>query len=1368
SGEDGWVEVYAYSLWPGSFEACGTYQGSVSGPRTITFSSNSASALKSWFKVEPKAGNQDDPKARADGKDAYTVSVTLNDSAGHPVNTAGATVVFTPKGISGAQTQQYQVISGSAGLGLATLDLTSVKAGTWEIQVKAGDDALATQDEPPVQTVAVEFLAGPGDAAHSRLVSPIAPSKANGAERQVVTAQVADSFDNPVAGAGVVFEVPSGVMALTPGGSWESGPTSVTVPTSGDPASKGVASLALTSTKVGSFNVTAQVGGEDVTEGSPARATFANADLSLGNSLFTIPDGATPKTVGTEFHTPTVTLMDESKNVYTPALPVTFYYRLAGTQDWKEGDTVETQGGVAVWNTFTRTIAGTYEVRATVPTGQVPDANTVRQAVFQAGAADLDKSFLTVSPGPVVPNDSATYTATLTLWDRYENPVSGATVEFTLTEGDEAHFVTQGCEGRTCSGLTTSPLGKAAVEVASPQALTTTVMALLGPVPVDAKDLVFEAGDTAASESSWTINPPPPGPLVADGDEAYDVVVTLHDEDGAPVDGGEVHFVFDVPGVTVTPSGPWEAGADGLVKVKFTSEKAASYTVNAVTSGNPILGADKEADQKIGFVAGAASLDEDKTFLTPPISGATVGGTQVVTATVQDAKGNPVTNAQVRFAVPEDTTAPGSTEGPVDANGRATLTLTSTKAGNYGVTAQVSQDGLNWKDIEGGSPAQVRFAAGAVSGAKSKIYATETGTKPVGGAPYTVVVELMDQYSNPVRIADQYVLVEFRLVDGQGNPVAGVPTEVRSIQTDGSGAASTDFSTTKAGIWRATATTGGAPVEVGSPVDLVFTPGTAHAGASSLSVTSNSVLANGEARHGSTVTVKDAYGNPVPGAQVKFVIDQGAPGIAGPTLDPGSGEVKAGPDGTASVYITSFEPGSFPVSATIADETVAGSGQSVTFDSGPPDPSKSRYDLNPDTAKGPSVAVIASGDPNTDYYTLKVTVRSKAGILVPSARVRLAGLDPSEVFVVEAGGFAGATGTVKSDSYGTYTWRLYSDQAGEFTGSVQVATGSDTWGDIAPEPFTLRFAAGTASATHSWLAAPAGPVQADGQAKAEVRAHVRDDADNDVDTGTVEFTVPEGATAWVDGTATQGGENVTVSAPVSFGYASVWYSSTKAATATVGATVGGAAIDLVKNHEETATVDQQGRVPVQFTASAATAQASILTIATAGDTIVANGSQKHKAEVAANDAQGNPAPGTLVIFRYGPDDAHLTERTIAAGPDGVAVAEFASRRAITYVVHAEVAGAPVTNSPQNVAFVAGPFDAERTLASFEVEDATALATGTHELYAKMCAQDAEGNPIEDQTLGFELTKKGQGAVFTPLADGKQEASGASGAGGCVT
>ncbi|MDR1188368.1 MAG: Ig-like domain-containing protein [Bifidobacteriaceae bacterium] len=1368
SGADGWAYAKAYSLWPGDFDARGGYQAALSQVRQVHFSNVPASAATSRFEVAPKASNSAHPKAVADGKEAYTVTVTLRDVSGTALNAAGATVRMTPRGIVGAAVRDFPVVSGTTGTsktGQAVIDLTTVKAGRWEVTVLVGQDALGTVADPAVKAVSAEFVPGAASAEHSRLVAPVGTVKADGKERQTVLAQIADNNANAVTGQAVVFAVPSDVQALDADGKWVAGPASVSLTTSAASGHEGAAELVLISKLVGDYSVEAKVGGKDIEQGSPAVAQFVNADLSTAGSEFVVASMPSAKAVGTEFHTPRVTLKDQTGNLYTPSVAVTFYYKAQSASLWTTGPTVQTVKGVALWDKFTVTTAGSYDVRAHVAQGQIPDAQTTRSALFAAGPADATQSVFWASTGQVSPNDKDTHAATVTVKDAYGNLVKGAKVDFELPASDPAHFTTTGCKAKTCE-LTSSELGLARVEVASPSAVTTHITGGIAKVKVGEEDLVFAAGAPDAAKSSWTITPT--GPLTADGARAYTAKVQVRDSSGAAARGGTVDF--DLPGA-VKPSrdGPYAADSNGLVTVDFTSEVAGKHTVNAKIGSAKI----PAADQVIEFAAGDISDAKDRTFLTSPASSAVADAkdTQVVTATVRDAKGNPVTDAEVRFAVPADTKAVGATQGAVDSSGQARLTLTSTKADSYDVTAEARKGSTgSWIAVKGGSPAVAVFKAGAVNLTKSSISKTETGPKVAdGAAAYTVLVELKDQHDNPVKVAGTSVTAEFRLHDSKGQAVAGVAAVTRSLTTDADGVATTAFATKTAGQWRATAQIGAGQIVGGSPVPLDFKAGAADPAASALKVTPNNVEADGKARHRATVTAVDANGNPVGGAQVAFAVDQGAPGVTGPSLIATTGGGATGTattdsDGLAHVDVTSHEPGSFMVSAKIGGKEVKDSPQPVSFDAGAPDPGESSYELTPDTVKSTTAQVIASGKA-TDAYELTVRVRSAAGILVPNAAVRLTGLDTSKVSIVETGGVSGVTATPASSAYGHHTWHLYSATAAEFSGTVEVRTASGDWKKIEPASFKLRFGSGVASADHSWLIAPVAPVEANGADTATVRAHIVDAKGNDVQAGNVRFTVPAGLTATA-AAPVAGGADVTIDAPIRGGYAAVTYTSKAANAYKVTATVGDEAIKLVKDAGEQTDKATDGRVEVVFQPGKAASSNSVLTVTTAAK--VADGKEKHRAEVTVKDATGNLVPGTRVVFRYGPDATHMSERTEAADAKGVAAVEFASTEATAYTVEARIAGAEVKDSPAKAEFVAGPFDLTKTLASFEVQDTTAMATGRHPLWARMRAQDAHGNPVKGVTLGFKATAPGDGPVFAPLASGLKTTTGVSPSDGLVT
>ncbi|MDR1186879.1 MAG: Ig-like domain-containing protein [Bifidobacteriaceae bacterium] len=1375
SAQDGWAEVSIASLWPGDFGVRGSYEGVDSGAQQVRFSNVPADPATSRFEIAVGSGGQGDTPV-ADGRDGYTVTVNLRDSSGAPVNQAGATVVMSPRGIPGAAEVRLPLQSGTAGQGLATAALDTLKAGLWEVSVLIGNDQIGTEADAGAKTIEAPFrpgtpAVGPGA---SELIAPLSPAKADGAQTQTVTAIVKDANGNPIAGQPVVFAIPQGVTAHPAGSGPTPGPASVTVTTSNSPP--GAAELVVVSTKTGSSAITATVAGKRIEAGSPVTAVFVNADLAPAESEFVIPTMPAAKTVATGRHTPQVTLRDASGNLYTPTEPVSFYYKPTAEAAWTAGPVVNTVAGVARWTDFTVEEAGAYDVRANVASGQVPDAKTTRSALFASGPATIAQSTFGASAGAVAPNAPVAHEVTVAVRDAFGNPVAGEPVTLVLPAGDAARFTTDGCDPKRCT-IDSTATGLVSVSVASPSAVVTHVIATIGANAVLGEaDLAFEAGAADAAHSTWEIAPA--GPVVADARAAYTATVQVNDSNDAAKADGVVTFSIP-PEVTITEAPPHRADRSGRLTVHLTSAKAGTYTVGA-RIGTADIG---QADRKLVFKAGPISDDPARTRLTGPPSDARADGarTQVVTATVADAQGNPVVGAMVRFAVPDGTAlAPGaSAEAPVDADGQARLELVATAAGRYEVTAQAKPDaGGVYQAIAGGSPVAVNFVAGPVAPAESAVSRTSAGAAAADGkAAHVVKTELKDRHGNPV--AGAAVTVTIRLYDAAGSaPVPGVAPIVRELVTAADGSATTDFATTVAGRWQATASTGAGPVAHGAQAVLVFQPLAASPGTSTFDVTNDNVLADGAANHSAWVIVTDANGNPVPGAGVKFAVEPRAPGAPGPVMDPANGVVEAcdprapgapawcDQPGKAQVAIKSSEPGSFKVSASVGGTVVARAPESVSFDSGPPDPEQSSYTLRPDTAGGPQVSMDASGDPR-HAYTLTAEVRSPAGILVPAARLRLTGLDAAKVSILEADGASGLTGAPGSAGYGAHTWHLYSATAGSFTGRLEVDIGADQWRPIGPDPFTLRFNASIASAADSWLVQPDGSAQATGAATLEAKVHVRDVNGNDVNTGQVVFDVPDGLTAEVGGKDTPGAPGATVAAPVVQGFATVLYKSVVAGVYAIRAKAEGNDVSTVKDAREDASLTTNGQVKLEIGPGPAASDKSVLTVPTAsgGATKVADSAQRHRAEVVVRDAFDNLVPGAWVMFRYGPDEERLTEATVRADSQGRASVEFASSAIARFTVRAQVGGLPVDGSPSTAAFVAGPLDLERTLASFEVQDSSALATGAHPLSVRMRAQDASGNPVAGASLGFRLTAPGDGPVFAPLASGGKDHSGLSDADG---
>ncbi|MDR2564537.1 MAG: Ig-like domain-containing protein [Bifidobacteriaceae bacterium] len=1160
SGDDGLVHVSITSLYEGHFDVRGQIGADLSGapyPKA-NFTVDVPDPARSSFSVAPTAANASPAQVIADNSDSYTATIVLRNAAGVAINGVGGTLYFTPKGIPGATEQTVPFIVGVNGApqGTAEVVLKTLKAGLWDVGVKIGADPVATQPLGTVTTVEVEFVPGPiaHGADRSRLVSPTAAAKADGTDTQTVTAHVMDANQNPYKAADVVFSLPANVKSGTLTGE-------VTVRTD----DQGVARLVATSTVVGEYNITARVGSVALTHSSPAKARFTNADLSLPNSKFTIPTAGTEKVVLSEHHTPKVELFDATGNAYLPATSVTFSYKLASASTWTAGATLPTSGGVVTWTAFTVAAAGTYDVKAEVSSGQV---GGVLQAAFGPGPIDLDltRASFWHSTGAVLSDNHATHSASIVVQDASTNPIRNQAVTFTLDPAKAAHFVDQatGADLGKSVNVLSSDVGLTRIWLADGTPETTHLTVAIGSDQVGETDFQFSTDAPSALNSSWVVTPA--GAQVADGVAAFTATVTVRDATTpTPLLVPNAEVAFEVPAqVRIVEAGPYLTGSNGQVTVHLTSEIADTYPVRALIGGDGIA----PDPTSITFEAGPISFEPGKTTLRGPGVTAVANGTArlAATATVRDAKANPVVDAVVEFSVPAGLTAktaagdlagPAVVEVAVDpVTAVAVLEYVTTVADSYEVTARAKKGAAGaYGDITDGSPATLTFTHGPVSAATSVIAKDRPGPLTADGVQaYGVTVTLLDAEGNAHTQADVPVRVTYTL---------GSQTTEEDLLTNAAGIASTSFATPVAGHWQATATVASAPVGVGSPLPLDFEPGPADPDVSVFSTTTGNVLANGTAAHSAWVVVTDAQGNPVTGRTVAFAVATGAPAVAGPVLtggspsatavscDPSAADAPTWCDqaGKALVYVTSNEPGSFAASATLESQNVNGSPRDVTFESGPADEVTSSYTITPLASTANTVSVPASG---ADPYTVTVTARSVAQLLVPGAQVRLDGLDPA---VAVSPAEAGFTGTPASANFGTFTWQLTSTQAAAFTGRVQLLT-VDGWQNVG-EPFLARFGATDPVAGNSRLSIPtaAGGATkvADGSQTHRAEVELRDANQNLVPGAQVVFTW-----SYPNGGGTESGTYQTASG--NNGVAVFEFSSTKAVTWTIAATVGGQAV----------------------------------------------------------------------------------------------------------------------------------------------------------------------------------------------------------------
>jgi hypothetical protein len=1099
TANDGKCEVQIRSIYSGAFPVQGIYgtARTASPLPTANFNNQAVDPAKSYWSVAPASGNTTTP-ATANDADAYIVTVNLRDAADAIVNNESVDVYYklTPNGTEHLLT----VTSGAGGNtpGTAKASIHTTVAGIYDVYVKKGSDLISTTVGGSVTTEQVEFRPGVPSATQSFLTSASGTAKANGVAVLTVTATVKDANGNLIGNVPVVFALPPDVKS-------GASTTSITINTGASGDAKGVASLPLTSTKPGTYNITAVAGGVSIVTGSPATATFVNDDLSLTNSTLVLTSTPAAKQVRTETHTVTATLFDAQGSVFTPQREITFYAQEPGASTWTLLGTATTVNGVAVQvvNAAPSYKAGVWHVRAQVtsdapqgPIGTAPDG-TIVDAEFKAGPADPTRTQTTWtgSTGTVLSNNTATHFAQVTVVDQDGNPTSGSVV-FSLSADKDAHFTTAlgGGKGPLSLGTsTTSSVLRA--EFASPSTVdeTTTITATLSSVSVVGTPSTFDFGPGAPDpdNSTFVITPAYPTTRIADGAEYFTGVVTVRSAAATPLPVSGYTVSFDLPAdvrIVGTPSLVTDPA--GQVTVNFVSTKANApapndfYTVNALMGSAKVPAADGVTfDQKIKFVAGPISFDNSKTFLTVVTNNAEANGTatNTVTATLRDTNDNPVRGidgGQVTFVLPSsDISAVGPLVVSTDNNGVATLNVTSEKADTvFNITATARQStAAGWTQITGGSPAAVTFVPGAVVAGSSELVVS-TGTRTANGtATHDASVQLRDAKGNAVKTAGQTVQFVFSLT--------GQPSVSVNALTDANGLASTPYATTKAGAWSVAATYGSDPVK-DSPQTITFVAGIVSPSVSTFDVTGGKIQADGLAEHRAWAVVTDADRNPIGGVVVEFTINAGAASVPGPVLGTAAGTpgtlvtVTATSDpatGVAEVFVTSEEPGTFPVTAKIGTTTIGSyavtpNNRDAQFASGDPDPANSFRNITPNTDPAPA------GDPNIaikadslEQYAITVTIKSAFGTKVENAAVRLVLPSGTPVTLVEGSGSDGSLITglpiptpTNASEYGTFTWHAKSSTAGTYTGQVQVRVGA-TWYDVGL-PVKLNFEAGPPAA----------------------------------------------------------------------------------------------------------------------------------------------------------------------------------------------------------------------------------------------------------------------------------------------------------------
>lgn len=470
--------------------------------------------------------------------------------------------------------------------------------------------------------------------------------------------------------------------------------------------------------------------------------------------------------------------------------------------------------------------------------------------------------------------------------DRFDNAVAGVTVTFTApASGASATFAT--------ATATTDSHGDAQISAtAGATAGTYDVTAS----SVGATDATFALTNVAGEAVALVAEGGAPQSATVATAFAAPLRVSARDAHGNTVAGVVVHFASALSPASATLSASIATtGADGIASVDATANTiAGAHDVTASLGGSGLASfhLTNTADVAASIAADPTASPQQMTVLMPYA--------MPLTVVVRDQYGNTVPGAVVTYAAPSSgaSAALSAATATTGADGTASVDATATAtAGAFVVQATV---------------AGVETPAAFV-------------LLNMAGAPATLVVAGGDGQSAEVTTLFAQSL-SARVLDADGNPVPGVTVSftaapgaatallgATSVLSDADGLASvTARATTAAGSYTVTASLAGAT----SPVSfaLANTPGAPASITPSDTSTPQNAQVDTAFLRPLVATVRDQYGNPVPGVTVTYTMP-----ATGATCQMSAVTAVTGPDGRVGPAADATSvAGAYTVTASVA------------------------------------------------------------------------------------------------------------------------------------------------------------------------------------------------------------------------------------------------------------------------------------------------------------------------------------------------------------------------------------------------------------------------------------------------------------------
>lgn len=380
-----------------------------------------------------------------------------------------------------------------------------------------------------------------------------------------------------------------------------------------------------------------------------------------------------------------VTLIDElGAGIANRDVTVTITY----VDNAVENRTVQTNASGEAEIQVTSSLVGTVQVAVT-STG-LTITGSPRSVQFVTGPVDHARSALVVTKNNALANGTDKNILEATIVDAAGHPIRNQVVSFIITDVDG---------NNTTRAITTNTSGKAVLEVTSSKVGQVTVAATVGGTPISGspQSVTFIAGSVDHNRSTLEVIK---NNAIADGIDENRLRATIVDASGNPIANVDVEFgIVDVEGNPTTQT--IATNTSGQAVLNLTSLKIGTAEVDAIVGTQAI----NSSPQTVTFIAGP--VDHTRSTLVVVKDNAVADGVDanILMATIVDAQGNPIANADVDFGI-IDVDANSTTEVvSTNAQGQASLQVRSSKAGSVTVSAEVGGTAIS------GSPKTVTFVA---------------------------------------------------------------------------------------------------------------------------------------------------------------------------------------------------------------------------------------------------------------------------------------------------------------------------------------------------------------------------------------------------------------------------------------------------------------------------------------------------------------------------------------------------------------------------------------------------------------------------------------------------------------------------------